>query len=345
LSRFDVFVPCYNYGRFVRQCVESVLKQEGVEVRVLILDDASQDDSESVGRQLAREDSRVEYRRHAVNRGHIDTYNEGIAWAGGDYCLLLSADDLLTLGSFSRVARLMDAHPEVGFTYGRAIKTSEPDRLLSKPATGYEWRIVPGMEFFKSICKTGENVVDTATAVVRTSLQKRIGGYVKELPHAGDMEMWLRCSLHASIGYIDAEQAYYRLHGSSMSVDYKNIRDLEQRRRVFDILFEHYGDRIANRGQVRRAISQALGNEAFWAAHRAFDDGRASDCKDYLAFANATHRSIRFQSSWWRMRAKQMAGQRLWFLVRPWIHRLRGIVLSRDCPRVVESGNPASPQR
>ena len=77
MSRVDVIVPCYNYGRFLRECVESVLGQP-VDVRVLIIDDASTDDTPEVAAALAAEDARVEFRRHAVNRGHIATYNEGL---------------------------------------------------------------------------------------------------------------------------------------------------------------------------------------------------------------------------------------------------------------------------
>ena len=47
MSRVDVIVPCYNYGRFLRECVESVLSQP-VDVRVLIIDDASTDDTPQV---------------------------------------------------------------------------------------------------------------------------------------------------------------------------------------------------------------------------------------------------------------------------------------------------------
>ncbi len=49
-------------------------------VRVLILDDASPDNTSEVGAELAREDSRVTQVRHHVNKGHIATYNEGIDW-------------------------------------------------------------------------------------------------------------------------------------------------------------------------------------------------------------------------------------------------------------------------
>src|SRR4051794_33278755 len=120
MSRVDVIVPCYKYAHFLRECVESVLNQP-VDVRVLILDDASPDDTPGVAAGLIARDRRVEYRRHEVNRGHIATYNEGIDWASGEYMLLLSADDLVTPGAFGRAVRLMDEHRDVGLTYGRAI--------------------------------------------------------------------------------------------------------------------------------------------------------------------------------------------------------------------------------
>ena len=49
MSSVDVVVPCYNYARYLETCVSSVLDQEGVDVRVLIIDDASSDRSAEVG--------------------------------------------------------------------------------------------------------------------------------------------------------------------------------------------------------------------------------------------------------------------------------------------------------
>src|SRR5256885_7498232 len=107
MTQVDVVVPCYNYAGFLRQCVESVLSQEGVDVRVLIIDDCSKDATPEVGAALAAQDARVEFRRHAVNHGHIATYNEGLLdWAAGEFSLLLSADDVLIPGAFARATRL-----------------------------------------------------------------------------------------------------------------------------------------------------------------------------------------------------------------------------------------------
>src|SRR5208337_1578043 len=86
VSTVDVVIPCYNYARYLRRCVQSVLSQSGVDVRVLVIDDASSDDTPQVGNDLAGSDSRVEFRRHEVNRGHIATYNEGlIGWSTAKY--------------------------------------------------------------------------------------------------------------------------------------------------------------------------------------------------------------------------------------------------------------------
>jgi glycosyltransferase involved in cell wall biosynthesis len=331
MSRVDVFVPCYNYGRFLGQCVRSVLSQEGVEVRVLVLDDASHDDTEAVGRQLAAADGRVEYRRHGANRGHVATYNGGIEWAGGDYCLLLSADDMLTPGSLRRAARLLDAHPEAGFVYGRGIRTADPALAGSRDTERYDSWVTPGDEFLRSLCETSENVVDTATAVVRTSLQRRVGGYRNDLPHSCDMEMWLRLSLHAAVGYVDADQGYYRLHGQNMSEEHRHVGDFLQRKAVFDVLFREHRGLIAGWERLQESAARALAQDAFWKANKAFDRGEVTLCKSLLAFARDVDPRLRYRPRWWRMGLKRVIGHRAWSAVRPLARRLRGLPVPAAC--------------
>jgi cellulose synthase/poly-beta-1,6-N-acetylglucosamine synthase-like glycosyltransferase len=99
MSAVDLVVPCYNYARFLSRCISSILSQADVDVRVLIIDDTSSDDTPEVGLRLAAMDSRVKFRRHEQNRGHIATYNEGLLeWATAKYSMLISADDLLAPG-------------------------------------------------------------------------------------------------------------------------------------------------------------------------------------------------------------------------------------------------------
>src|SRR5439155_19301920 len=99
MNRIDVVIPCYNYGRYLGASVESVLAQRGVSVRALIIDDCSSDNTAEVCAELLRGDQRVAFRRHHTNRGHIATYNEGLLeWVDAEFCVLLSADDMLAPG-------------------------------------------------------------------------------------------------------------------------------------------------------------------------------------------------------------------------------------------------------
>jgi glycosyltransferase involved in cell wall biosynthesis len=322
MSRVDVVIPCYKYGHFLRECVGSVLSQAGVEVRVLILDDASPDDTEAVGSELARQDPRVTFRKHRVNRGHIDTYNEGLDWADGEYALLLSADDVLAPGALGRAAHVMDTHPEVGFTYGRAIKTCRPGETV--PGDDHGYRVLAGSEFLQSICATGENVVDTPTAVVRTRVRKIVGGYRKELPHTGDMEMWLRFAAHGAVGFLDADQAYYRLHGQSMSVQFRHVSDFIQRKAAFDSLFREHLHRIEGGSELQRLADRALAEHAFWTANQVFDGEEPWECDRYLAFARGLWPPLQHTRPWYFLRLKRLLGPKGWSLVRPVVRRLRG---------------------
>src|SRR5260370_37680329 len=95
MTSVSVVIPCYKYGHFLEEAVTSVLDdQEGVDVRVLIIDDASPDDSADVARKIAARDHRGEVAVHAGKQGNNATFNKGlIESADGDYCVLVSADE------------------------------------------------------------------------------------------------------------------------------------------------------------------------------------------------------------------------------------------------------------
>jgi glycosyltransferase involved in cell wall biosynthesis len=327
MSFVDVIVPCYKYGRYLEACVQSVLSQEGVDVRVLILDDASPDHTPEVGRRLAAQDSRVEYRRHRTNQRVITTVNEGLAWSGRDYTVVLSADDLLAPGCLYRATRLMNSDKQVGLTYGRCLRFSDDE----PPAQGFgdsnsRWKVVSGRGFFEGICGTASNPVYTPTVVTRTSVQKEIGGFLPELPHTADLAMWLHFAARGSIGWVDAVQGISRVHAQSMSKTEFNtpLLDLQQRRLAFDLTFAAVGDHIPDSEHLHNLATQVLAREAFWSASRAFDQGDSKACRDLLAFASALVPAIQNRREWSRLRWKRRLGTKVWSVLRPLIERWRG---------------------
>jgi glycosyltransferase involved in cell wall biosynthesis len=333
MGRVDVIIPCYNYGCFLYQCVNSVLGQVGVDVRVLVIDDASPDNTAEVAAGLARENPRVTVIRHSTNKGHINTYNEGIEWASADYMLLLSADDCLLPGALSRAAHLMDVHPEVGFTFGNVIELSDsgnetPIQSIIEPTNDSDKRILEGREFIE--LSGADNLVGTCSAVVRTELQKRLGGYRNELPHTGDLEMWLRFAAHASVGFIFAYQGVYRFHGTNMSTAYyfvsdgrlvytKNGRlaDLQQRKSALDCFSGHYNDVLPRCEHLCRRLYWRLSELAVGRASAAFNDGEMEESKELSDFALAVCPDIKSSSAWLKLTCKRWMGARTWYAVRP----------------------------
>jgi hypothetical protein len=122
--------------------------------------------------------------------------------------------------------------------------------------------------------RQGENPIISPEIVVRTALQKRVGGYDPALPRAADMEIYMRFAAHADVGFIrGVDQAYYRIHGENMRKSVSALMDLEQRRCVFELVLDRYGDRLSDVPALSEAVHVQLGREAMWAAGRVYDRG------------------------------------------------------------------------
>jgi len=337
LTEIDVVVPCYNYGHFLRQCVQSVLSQVGVDVRVLVIDDASPDNTPEVAAALAREDPRVTIVRHSRNDGHIETYNEGIEWASAECMLLLSADDYLLPGALGRAADLMTAYPNIGLTFGNVIELDALGKETLKRSVIGDTRILQGREFIE--LSGAENMVATCTAVVRTDLQKRVGGYRKELPHAGDMEMWLRFAAHASVGFIADYQGVYRQHRANMSTAHYLIEaghqtfrkkgrltDLLQRKLALDCFLQYCGDAVPQQEDLRRGLYRRFSHVAVGFASSAFNDGEVEQVRELLDIAVAACPGVRSSPAWLKLACKRLIGVRAWCALKPGVDAIRGIL-------------------
>jgi Glycosyl transferase family 2 len=315
MSSVDVIVPCYNYGHFLRECVGSVLAQSVARIRVLIIDDASPDNTSEVAAELTREDPRVTFLKHESNKGHIATYNEGIEWASADYMLILSADDYLLPGALQRAARLMDQYPAVGFTFGNAIRLDESGvtRPIDSVTGKADWRIVDGLQFIE--LNGASNIVPTPTAVIRTQLQRRVGGYRAELPHAGDMEMWLRLAAHGSVGMLKPYQAVYRRHAGNMSLDYMTagfLPEVQQRKAAVDSFFRSCGHLLPNSQKLERKFQWLLGRTALGLASSAFDKGQRHVSEQLADFACQTCPNVTRSLSWAKLACRRILGYQAW---------------------------------
>ncbi|HWI31343.1 MAG TPA: glycosyltransferase family 2 protein [Microbacterium sp.] len=288
-----VVIPCFNYARFLPQAVDSVLTQEGVTVDVIVVDDASTDESVSVAERLAAADPRVRVVKNERNRGAVETFNRGLADARGEFLVRLDADDMLTPGSLRRAAAVMQRLPGVGLVYGHPIHF-EGDALPAPRIVARSWTVWSGRDWLQARCVDGSNVITSPEVLMRRSVIDVVGGQ-RPLAHTHDMEMWLRIAAHSDIAYIvGADQAWHRDHADSLSTKAEHpLLILTEVRDAFDVLFDGLGADYEGADELRARAHRAIALEALAHASRDLDRGRSSgDVDKLLRFADETDATI-----------------------------------------------------
>lgn len=321
MSRFDVIVPCYQYGHFLRACVASIVSQPVSDLRVIIVNDASPDSTAGVAAALAAEDPRIQVITHTVNRGHLASYNEALALIDGDYSLILSPDDLLTPGALERAATALDRYPAAGLCYGRDIVFTD-ERDLQQPS-----RVTDRVEyssyaaFLQQSCELGHTPIQAPTAIMRTSAQKACGGFLKDLPHSGDTEIWLRLAATGGVVQVYADQAFRRIHQHNMSFDYSAVARLKEQVAAFHVHFRSLDE--DRRNALDAILLRQVGESSFWTAMHAFDRGDRRTFDEALEFAVAISPILTTRREFRRLRIKRLLGIRMWSWLQPLFARSR----------------------
>jgi glycosyltransferase involved in cell wall biosynthesis len=284
----SVVIPCYNYATFLPEALRSALGQEGVQVEVIVVDDASTDDSAEVAEKFAADDGRVRVIRLEKNGGQVAAVNLALAKATGEFVVRLDADDLLTPGSLARSTALMRAFPNVGLVYGYPLHFEGPVPGLPDAGTSKSWSVWSGADWAADRCHKGYNCITTPEVVLRASVLQRVGDVDPRLRIAEDMHWWLRFAAASDIGRVNGPtQALHRDHGASMTATVDKLRDLNARKSLFTYYFEGPGRTLPQADALDRSWRRALAAEAIDEALRAYDRGRTATANvaGFLAFA------------------------------------------------------------
>jgi hypothetical protein len=311
--RVSFVVPCYNYGHFLPGCIDSIVSQPGVETEVLIIDDASPDGSGAVAQELAERHANVRAVVHESNQGHIRTYNEGLATVDSDYVVLLSADDLIAPGALARASALMEANPSVGLVYGHPQTFESTPPPASRSRTW--WSTWAGEEWVGAQFKRAMSIVYSPEAVVRTHVHHEAGYYRPELPHSGDLELWLRIAAVADVGRVNGpDQAYRRVHAQSMmNTRYATVvADLVQRDAAYESFLANAGLPDATARRLRATGRTGMSREALEWAITAIDrlPESEADIDEAVAFARRINPGYASLGVWREFDARRAAHAR-----------------------------------
>lgn len=268
MARVDILIPNYNYGRYLRQCVKSITNQGFADLRILIVDNASTDDSVAIARELMAADHRIELLAREKNQGPSASFAAGIDWAASDYFLILCSDDLIAPGFFDTLVPFMDAHPDVSFAYGiEALwveNTPYPDFADAQPLA---WRLLDDHQFIRERSQPRAKPISAGAMLARTSDQKRVGHYRPELYYTDDMEMMLRLSQGRKVAETNAYMGVRRLHGANISASYWGDlqQELRETERAFESFFTHEGASMPDVVELKREVMRNFGERAYWA--------------------------------------------------------------------------------
>lgn len=246
--RFSVVTISYNQGQFLAEAMHSVLTQVDVELDYTICDPGSTDRSRDVIADC--EDQRL----RAIltpDDGPADGLNKGFAGAKGDIFYYLNADDRAMPGSFARVARYFDDHPDVDVVCGHAEVIDSRGRTI---------RRVWSDSFRRYRVATGAHVQIQPATFIRAEAFRTSGGF--EVEDRANWDGGLLTSLYLSgarIETINAVLGCYRLHEESITMSGSRAHEHRLNAdRTFERLMgrpAHPGDRAA--GLALRAVKHA----------------------------------------------------------------------------------------
>jgi len=204
--RISIVTLSYNQRDFLREAIDSVLRQDHRELEYILVDPGSTDGSREFIQSYGEQISRVVFE---PDLGAADGLNKGFGRASGEVFGFLNADDFLLPGALSRVSQFFESHPGCDLVMGNGYIVGADGRTL---------RHVRARDFtVQRYLYGGTRWLQQATFFRREVFQ-RSPGFNTENRTSWDGELFvLMAQLGARVGYLDADLAAFRIHSASIS--------------------------------------------------------------------------------------------------------------------------------
>ena len=230
----SVIVPNYNYGRYLRERLRSIFAQTYPIFEIIVLDDASVDDSTAVAQSVADEAGRlITIDRRETNSGNaFRQWKAGVDRARGEFIWIAEADDSSDPNFLKETLRRLTDHPSAAlcFTDSRAIDADSADVYESYKGyyrehgdTGLDQNGIFGGDEFLRRFLVGRNLILNASAVVWRAdalleVFDRLDGEETRLNCAGDWRIYIEaCRLKGTIAYESRPLNIHRRHAQSIT--------------------------------------------------------------------------------------------------------------------------------
>jgi glycosyltransferase involved in cell wall biosynthesis len=293
----SVIMATYNAAEFVAESIESVLDQTYEPIELLVVDDASVDETPAIVEDYARRyPERVRFRRAAGRAGPCRRRNDALDLARGSLIAWLDHDDLWAPEKTAREVEVLEARPDVGLVYSGYeafdSDTREPIPWRDRDSEAEGDVLVP---LFVRGCFVGSlTVLFRREVLTRRNLRLR----ETDFSFGDDYFLWLVLSLDWKVARIDEVLAYYRRHSDNESIRLGETNFHLLRIALLREFLAQYPEAVPRLGKWRR---RGIARHFLSAAHF---ESRRSRLRSGLAFARAfanapvyTQRVLRAQTS------------------------------------------------
>lgn len=201
----SIIIPCYNYGHFLAEAIESVRHQTYPAKEIVVVDDGSTDTTREVAARYAE----VIY-IYQKNHGLSAARNTGTHQSRGSYLVFLDADDWLFPDALAINVAYLQQHPEAAFVAGAHTCV-----YTSGEAPTEKNAIIVADPYAALLSRGNFIAMIAAVMFTRWSLQK--AAYDTSLANCEDYDIYLQITRHHPIVQHNSQLAAYRIHATAMS--------------------------------------------------------------------------------------------------------------------------------
>ena len=208
----SIIIPAYNAARFVKDAVDSAIKQPYENIEVIVVNDGSKDDTPILLNNISKRDKRVKV-IHKENGGLSSARNRGILEASGDYICFLDSDDVILPNKIVRQVEYLESHPECDLIYSDHYVGDDKLHPISLDAKN-----PPSIPFDELLIY--RNWFAPLSPLLRNSLVQKTGLFDEQLCASEDWDYWIRCIKKGRFCYLPGAVGIYRTHSNQMHNDY-----------------------------------------------------------------------------------------------------------------------------
>jgi glycosyltransferase involved in cell wall biosynthesis len=271
-------LPCYNYGRYLPDCLASIFGQtgSGVDFEVVAIDDGSTDDTRAL--LTACRDQRLRVLYHSVNQGHRLTVSEGLAEARGRFVARIDPDDRLRPNFLAVLLPLFERSPRVGLVHGDAAMINERGEVTCP-------RCDDGVHGGQPFCGSALLAILERNYLCAPTALARREAWQKHLPvweglAFNDWYFNVMIARDYDFAYVPEVVADYRVHGSNHHA--RVVRDRSEEpslMRVLDYVFAHAEADAVLEAHKQRARARIYAAHYLDQAEKYFGAGLLADAR------------------------------------------------------------------